>query len=256
MHADCFAGVVPLATHVQIVGGDLLYETLLENVLNTQILFCWGRDDTLDASGEPHPLGGNAYYARRMTDVLNKLGAEHFEGIELEGVGHTGVAPPADKFSALLNQRREHFPKRVHQVFRLPEQGDAYWVSADALAGEPLPSSNLNITIRKGEDPIKAQRKWITNRLGLIEARCKGQLIKLHGHRVPHIILLLSDELIDLDKPVKIQRGKRKSFKGRIERDMRVLLTEAARSWDFDRLYTARVLVPVGGKVKFGYPES
>ena len=125
MHADCFAGVVPLATHVQTLGGDLLYELLLANVLNTPILFCWGENDTLDQSGNPHPLGGVAYYGRRMTAVLKKLKAKQFEGIELKDVGHIGVVPPADRLSALLSERREHFPKRVHQVFRLPDQSDA-----------------------------------------------------------------------------------------------------------------------------------
>ena len=33
-------------------------------------------------------------------------------------------------------------------------------------------------------------------------------------------------------------------------------LSKAARGWDFDRLPTVRVIVPVGGKVKFGYPGA
>ncbi|MND03248.1 hypothetical protein D3C83_229850 [compost metagenome] len=41
-----------------------------------------------------------------------------------------------------------------------------------------------------------------------------------------------------------------------MQRDMRVTLREAARTWDFDRLASARVVVPVAGKVKFGYPAA
>ena len=32
------------------------------------------------------------------------------------------------------------------------------------------------------------------------------------------------------------------------------MLAEAAKGWDFDRLYSARVVVPVAGKARFGYP--
>ena len=67
---------------------------------------------------------------------------------------------------------------------------------------------------------------------------------------------MLSGELIDLDKPVTIIRNQKKRWAGKIEPDLRVILVEAARSWDFERLPTARVVVPVGGAVKFGYPVS
>ncbi|MFH1418150.1 MAG: hypothetical protein ABII12_07705 [Planctomycetota bacterium] len=256
MHADCFAGIVPLATHLQVVGDDLLYASLLPDTRSLGILFCWGKLDTLDAEGKPHPQGGNAHNCRRMRTVIEGLKFEHFHGIELEGVGHMGVQPPADLLSELLDQKRAHYPDRVRQIFRLPDQSTAYWVSADAMSGEPLPDTQLNIPVAQGADPIVAQRKWIVDRLGLIEARCKEQTIKIRSHRVPRVVLLFSDELIDLDQPIRIFRGKRKCFQGRIERDMRVMLTEAARGWDFDRLPTARVVVPVGGKVKFGYPDA
>ncbi len=256
MHADCFAGIVPLATHLQVVGGDLLYESLLPNTRHLGILFCWGKRDTLDVDGKPHPQGGNAGFCRKMRAVIEELKFDHFHGIELEGVGHVGVQPPADLLSELLDGQREHYPKRVRQIFRLPDQSEAYWVAADQLSGDPLPSTQLNIPIAQGADPIAAQREWIVDRLGLIEARCKNQTIKIRSHRVPRVVLLLSDELIDLDRPIRIYRGKRKCFQGKIERDMQVMLTEAARGWDFDRLPMARVVVPVGGKVKFGYPST
>jgi DNA topoisomerase VI subunit B len=234
----------------------LLYEELLPNTRNLAILFCWGKQDTLDAEGKPHPTGGNAAACRKMAEVIRAAKFKRFLSVELEDVGHIGVAPPADMLAKLIKQKRRNYPKHVRQVFRLADQSDAYWVGADALAGEPLPGDRLQIPIAPDEDPIAAQRKWITDKLGLIEARCKGQQIRITARRTPHVILLLSDELLNLDRPVTITRGKKERFKGRIKRDLSVMLTEAARGWDFQRLPVARVVIPLGGKVKFGYPTA
>jgi pimeloyl-ACP methyl ester carboxylesterase len=256
MHSDCFAGVVPLATPLQLVGGDLLYDEVLPNTRNLAILFCWGKGDTLDAEGKPHPAGGNAAGCRSMCAVISALGFKHFEAVELEGVGHLGVAPPADRFAALLSQKRAHYPKRVRQAFRLPDQSDAYWIGAEELQGEPLSDGTLSIPIAEGEDPRAAKRKWLIDKLGLVEGDCTGQTVNITARHTPRVVLLLSDELLDLSKPVKIMRGKKKLFEGKVERDMAVMLAEAARGWDFDRLPVARAVVPLGGKVKFGYPTA
>lgn len=256
MHPDCFAGIVPLATHLQLVGDDLLYEELLPNARNIAILFCWGKLDTLDVEGKPHPKGGNAAFCRKMTAVINSLAFEHFKSVEFDDVGHLGVAPPEDLLADVLHSKRTHYPKHVRQAFRLPDQSDAYWIGAEGIEGEPLSDGTLSIPVAPDEDPVAAKRKWLISKLGLIEAECKGQAIKLTARRTPSVFLLLSDELLDLDKPVKIMRGKKKLFEGMIERDMGVMLTEAAKGWDFSRLPVARVVVPRGGKVKIGYPRA
>ncbi len=256
MHADCFSGIVPLATHLQLVGDDLLYEELLPNARQVSVLFCWGANDNLDTEGRPHPTGGNAAACRKMTRVIGKLDFVSFRNVELEGVGHLGVAPPPDHLSDLLKRSRPRYPKRVRQVFRLPDQSDAYWIGAEDLEGPPLPDGTLSIPVPAEEDPISAQRKWLVNRLGLVEAECRKQTITITARRAVNVVLLLDDELLDLDKPIKIIRGKKTLFEGKVRRDMKVMLTEAARAWDFDRLPTARVVIPRAGKVKFGYPKA
>jgi poly(3-hydroxybutyrate) depolymerase len=256
MHGDCFAGIVPLAAPLQLVGNDLLYEELLPNVRHVGVLFCWGANDNLDADGKLDPAGGNAAACRKMRQVIGKLEYDSFKGVELESVGHINVAPPKDLLSDLLNRRRARCPKRVRQVFRLPDQSDAYWIGAANFEGAPLPDGPLSIPVPADEDPIVAQRKWLTDRLGLLDAECKKQTIKMAARRVVDVVLLLDDELLDLDKPVKITRGTRTAFEGKVERDMKVMLTESARTWDFGRLPTARVVVPRTGKVKFGYAKA
>jgi hypothetical protein len=256
MHPDCWAGIVPMASYLQLVGGDLLYEEMLPNTRNLSILFCWGEGDTLDAEGKPHPTGGNAAACRKMSAVIGALGFEHFEAVELQGVGHLGVTPPADRLAALLNQKRARYPKHVRQAYRLPDQSDAYWIGAADFQGEPLPDGPLSIPVPEDEDPQIVKRKWLTNKLGMIDGQCQGQTITIIARHTPRVVLLLSDELLDLDKPVKIMREKKTLFEGKIKRDLGVMLTEAARGWDFDRLPVARAVVPLGGKVKFGYPTA
>lgn len=256
MYPDNFAGVVPLATPLQVIGGFLLFDELLPNARNVPILFCWGAKDNLDTDGKAREDGGNAGLNRKMSEMISHLGFKHFEFVELPDVGHQGVVPPAKPLSTLLKRRRERYPRQVRQVFRLPAQGDAYWVSADRLIGEPLPDGDLRIPYAVGEDPLAAEKKWLIGKLGLVEAVCEGQTITLTTRRTGNVVLLLSGELLDLDKPVTIIRNEKKRWEGKITPDLRVMLFEAARSWDFERLPTSRVVVPVGGTVKFGYPTA
>lgn len=256
MHADLFAGIVPLATPLQVVGNTLLFDELLANCRNTAILFCWGRNDTLLPDGTPHPKGGNAATNRIMTKVIEGLDFDHFDAVEFPDKDHFGVAPPPDLLSKLIDRKRNRFPKRVHQAYRLAAQSRAYWLESGKLQGQPLPNGRIEIPVDPREDPREAHRKYLIKKLGLVDGRVKGQTIRLQTRRTGNAILLLSDELIDLDKPVRILRKKRERFKGHIKRDLRVMLEEAARSWDFDRLYTARVTIPLGGKTKFGYPDQ
>lgn len=256
MHNDCFAGIMPLATPLQVVGNDVLYEDLLSNLLHVPVLFCWGDRDTLDAKGRPEPNGGNAGIARLMAAAMKSIGHRHFTPIELPGAGHLDVLPPRDKFLELLKSRRVRFPREVHQRFRLPEESVAYWISTDGLRGEPLSHETLQIPQKPGDDPRTATRRYLLGRLGLIKASCQGQTITINPKKCMRVTLLLSDELVDLDKPVTIRRGRKTVFKGKIPRDLRVMLREAARAWDFDRLPSARVVIPVAGEVEFGYPDA
>ncbi|MCB9854010.1 MAG: hypothetical protein H6819_12990 [Phycisphaerales bacterium] len=251
LHADLFAGIMPLATPLQIVGNDVLFEELLPNLRNTSTLFVWGENDNLNAEGRVREDGGNTAWNRHMSKVMRDVGVRDFVSVELPGVGHGGVVPPAGALNEWLKQTRRRYPKEVHHVFRLPENSNAYWIRATELQGEPLPDGELKIHFKKDEDPRKKQRAYLTQRLGLVEASINGQTIRLRSRKTQTIELLLHDKLIDLDKPVTIMRGSRVLYKGKIPRDLRVLLREAATTWDFDRLVSARVIIPRGRRIYF-----
>ncbi len=254
MHADCFAGAVPLANFLQIVGGTALWDQVLPNCRHTAILFCWGENDTLDAHGDPDRQGGIARMSRRMASLIDDLDFERFQAFELPGVGHAGVAPPVDAWVAMLERRRPHYPRSVRQAFRLADQSQAYWVAAAQSRGRPLPSGELRIEMKPHETWPQAKRRYLTGRLGVIEATCHAQTITLQTRRTAELVLLLSDELVDLDRPVVVERDGRTVFNGLVSRDLRVTLTEAARTWDFERLPCARAVISYAGSIEFGYP--
>lgn len=255
LHADLFAGIMPLATPLQIVGSDLLFEELLPNLANTNTLFVWGVNDNVDAHGNVRQDGGNAAWNRRMTQIMRQLKIENFEPVELAGVGHLNVVPPEAALNRWLRRKRERYPRKIRHVYRLIEHGSAYWLRAGGFQGDPLPDGKLRIRFKPGEDAHRAERDHLIRQLGLIEAGVEGQAITLKARRTTRVVLLLHDRFIDLDKAVTIRRGQRELYRGKIPHDPRVLLREAANDWDLDRLFSARVVVPVGGRVKFGYDE-
>ncbi|HPF37167.1 MAG TPA: hypothetical protein P5081_24505 [Phycisphaerae bacterium] len=251
LHADLFAGLMPLATPLQVVGNEVLFPDLLPNLRNTYTLFCWGENDNVGADGNVREDGGNAAWNRHMSQVMREVGVRGFRPIELAGVVHGNVRPPADAVSEWLNQKRRRYPKHIQQMFRLPENSAAYWARCVELQAPPLADGELRIRLKKDDDLKKKQRQYMTQKLGVIEASVEGQSIRLRSRNAETIELLLHDKLIDLDQPVTILRGSRELFHGKIPRDLRVLLREAANDWDFDRFFTSRVVIRRGRPVRF-----
>ncbi|MCA9254883.1 MAG: hypothetical protein KDA33_04565, partial [Phycisphaerales bacterium] len=251
LHADLFAGLMPLATPLQVVGNEVLFPDLLPNLRNTYTLFCWGENDNVGADGNVREDGGNAAWNRHMSQVMREVGVRGFQPIELAGVGHGNVRPPADAVSEWLNQKRRRYPKHIQQMYRLPENSACYWARCVELQTPPLADGELRIRLKKDDDLKKKQRQYMTQKLGVFEASVEGQTIRLRSRNAETIELLLHDKLIDLDQPVTILRGSRELYSGRIPRDLRVLLREAASDWDFDRFFTARVLIKRGRPVRF-----
>jgi len=256
MHADCFAGIMPLATPMQLIGNDMLYDVVSPNLSNLETLFVWGAQDNLGQDGQPHPLGGNAEFSRRQAKVMRDACGKRFLGVELPGAHHGNVRPPPDEVKRWLSHKRKAWPRRVHQRFRLPEQSRAAWIEAVELMGQPLANAPSTVKLRPGEDQQMAQKRHLVAQLGLIEASVDQQTISITTKKVKGVVLLLSDALIDLDKPVTIVRNKRKVFSGKIRRRPDVVLRESDETWDFARIPQVRMVIPASGnKVTFGYSD-
>src|SRR5262249_38691372 len=159
-------------------GGDVLYPEMLENVRNLPVLCVWGENDIGEKDGKPVPDSSIAGANRRMLHVIQTLKLEHVTPIQLTGVGHIGPMPPGQEVSKWISSKREHYPKKVHQGFRLAETSQAYWVRVTALQGEPLPDSSkqkYKVVVEPGEDPQEALAKYLRKNLGIVHAEVNGQ---------------------------------------------------------------------------------
>lgn len=248
MHADCFAGIMPLATPLQVIGNDMLYEVLTPNLRNLDTLFVWGAKDNLGQDGRLHPLGGNAAMGRLLAKAMRTSCGPRFTGIELPHAGHGDVRPPRDAIDAWLRQTRTKWPNRVDQHFRLTGQSAAAWIRAVDLMGKPLADAPSTVKLKPGEDPNAAQKRHLISQLGWIQGTVDKQTITISTKKVKDVVLLLSDEMIDLDKPVTVIRNKREVFQGRVQRSLRVMLKETAETLDFARIPQARLFIPASGR--------
>jgi len=262
MHADCLAGIMPLATPLQVIGNDLLYEVLAPNLRNLDTLFVWGAQDNLGQDGKPHPLGGNAAMARKLAEAMREACGKRFVGIELPDAHHGNVRPPADEVRRWLACRRETWPRRVHHQFRLAEQSDAGWIKAESLIGKPLADGMSTVRVKPGEDPQESQKKKMTMQLGLVGGLIdtptsrNHPAINIRTFKARGVTILLSESMLDLKRGALVRRNQTVVHNGGFTPDRRVMLRETAATWDFARIPQVRMVIPNSGKkVTFGYSD-
>lgn len=255
LHADQWAGAMPLAGTFLMAEIDRLWDPLLDNLAHTHLLCVWGENDTLDDSGSASAEGGIAGLNRQLRDLCAKRG-DLVTMIELPGIGHGGVRPPAEALESLLSQRREHYPSTIRHTFRHAYHASAYWIEAHTWAGEQWAEKLPSVGFRTGEDAAdpqvvrEAMTRAIRGVLGEISGEAKGQELRIKRKHISDLTVWLSDELIDFAKPVTIYANGRKIFDERIEPELAVCLSQAARTYDFDRLRWAGVRYKSGSRAR------
>ena len=110
LHADQFAGAMPLASTFTIILPDLLWESFLPNLAHLPVLCVWGEADTKYGGERISPEGGIAGVNRKLRELLAQNGLPATM-IELPGKGHGEVEPPADEVTRLL-AAASIFPRR------------------------------------------------------------------------------------------------------------------------------------------------
>jgi hypothetical protein len=245
MFADQFAGTIPIAGCMGLPQREGLYPQFLPNLRHLPMLLCWGELDTKGADGQESPLGGIAGINRRFTEAAQKMMIP-VTPFEQQGVGHGGVRPPVRELDDILAARRTLYPTDVSHWFRFPEQGQAYWLSLAEFLGEPWTGRQLHVQLGPGDDPDEQILLETRRRMGEITGAIQGQLITIHARRAKALDVLLADPMLDLDQPVQIRFNGRRAFDGPVERRIETLLDVAARDWDFDRVFPARVRLTIG----------
>lgn len=229
------------------------------------MLNCWGAQDTAGTRAvNPSPTGGIAGVNRLMRAAAGEhdLDVVSFEDPDK---GHRGVIPPKELLAQALSRGRTQYPETVEHTYRHLYQGQAYWIEAHDWRGRHWDGANVGtLSFKPGEDPNdpetqhEAMRRAIRAMLGQIRGAIDGQTIDVRRKRFTECTIWFGDGMIDWEQPVLVKVSARKAFEGRLEPDLFVCLTQAARTYDLQRLRWAglryksgRKTRPVTGRTEF-----
>lgn len=256
LYADQFAGAMPLAGAFTIILPEYLWENFLPNLAALPVLCVWGVKDVEFEDGRGNPDGGIAGLNRKLRDKAGDLKLP-LTAIEDPEKGHGGIVPPAGELTKWLAGTRVHYPKSVQHTFRHIGQARAYWVEGLKWTGEQWTDKPRSIHLREGEsqykdeDVDKAAAREYRGLLGELRGEIDGQRLRVHRRHVSELIVWIGNGMIDWDQPVVLDTGDRRpNFEGRLEPDLYICLTQAARTWDFDRLRWAGLRIKSGSKTR------
>lgn len=256
LHSEQFAGVVPVAGTLILPGHAELYELFLPNIANTPVFACWGENDITSANYvTPSEDGGIAGLNRRLCVLAAQLGLP-LTWFEVRGGGHGNIDPPREDVEKMLAGTREPYPRSVRHVFRTTSQGQADWLEAHAWRGSWWDQKPLTLKFRGSEDPAdpdvqrEAVARAIRGRLGELRGEFSGQEIRVYRKKISDLTVWIPDRLIDWDKPISLKVNGRKAFDGMLQPDLFVCLSQAARTYDFERLRWAGLRFKSGSRTK------
>nr|MBU0617045.1 prolyl oligopeptidase family serine peptidase [Planctomycetota bacterium] len=256
LHPDQFAGILAVAGSLILQDYGELFETFLPNIASTRVFACWGENDVMSADYvTPSADGGIAGLNHELCRLASGLGLP-LTWYEVPGQGHSSITPPRTDVDKLLSATREHYPRSIRHVFRLPYQGRTAWIEAHAWRGPWWDDQPLKISFRDGEnaDDPKVQRealaRAVRGRLGELRGEIDGQQINVYRKKISELTVWLGDGMIDWDQPVSLKVNGRQTFEGQLTPDLFVCLTQAARTYDFDRLRWAGLRFKSGSKTQ------
>jgi len=248
MYADQFAAAVPLAGTL-VLPLRQAYRLVLPNLMNLPVLAVCGEEDIGDDKRKVTPGGGIAGLNRH----IKRLAAEFnlpIRTVELPGVGHRNVAPPADLLNEFLHMRREDDPGQVSHWFRYPAQGRAAWLRQKKFGGQPWQGTQIAVATTGRLDVDEYVTNVIKKKLAYLGGRIEGQRIEAQIRKTADLEVLLNDDLIDLDQPITLVVDDKKRYQGKVRRKVGTLLEEVHRDWDFQRLYTVRLVMRARSKAR------
>ena len=240
LYGDQFAAAIPLAGTL-IVYYPQGRAIMLSNLINTPVFACWGSEDKFDDRGKAAYGGGVAGVNRALLGIADELDVP-LRGRVLRGVGHSDVRPPLELVMSYLEMQRDPTPGRVSHWFRYPVQGRSSWLRQSKFAGKPWQGTELTIVTRLGQDFDKYVTDTIKRKLAYIGGHIEGQHIEVKTRRTAETHILLNDSLINLDQAIVLKLNGKVRYQGRVERKIATLLEEAYAEWDFQRLYSVRLV--------------
>ncbi len=239
-----FAGVMPLAGSLIFPAWDLK-DHFLPSVAATHVLAVWGELDHLNAKHERSSTGGIAGNNRDTLRRVEQLGlTDRILGIELPGVGHGGVRPPAFEMRKLFERRRVA-PDRVTRIYRTLEDGCTAWIEPVEWLGASLDGGRIRLKLQDGEssasrsDVERAAVRAYMQRLASYTAERDGNAIRVTQRRkLRSMVIWIGDE-VDWAKPITLTVSRRTAFDAVLQPDLHLCLEQARRTYDFQRLRRA-----------------
>jgi len=227
-HADLFAGIAPMAAGIP----KEIYP-FLSNLEHTGVYIIHGEKDQV----MPVAL------SREVYAYLEKLGypvvyREH-QLIHPQAGGHFF---PKDEVPRLVEwfskQRRDPYPMDVLSIRDIDHLGRYSWTKINQLSADV---ASVSGSIQDHQEAERVKRGEFAE----LHATIHGNQIDLKTLRVRRFTLFLHPKLVDLGKPVVVTVNGIKSFEGKVESDLLVLLTEARIRKDPNLLFEAQLAIDV-----------
>lgn len=249
IHPDQFAACIPLAGTLVLPDTERYFPDFLPNMKNTLVAACWGEKDTTDVTfANQSPQGGIAGINRLLAAEAQRQGVRLLAH-EAIGLGHGGITPPDAFLQQALKERRTHNPRSIRHTFRNLAQASAYWIEPRTWRGPYWgDDAEFKSKLRPNENPQDALAREVRKRLGFLEAIADGQTLMLRRKNVDNLVVWIGDDLIRWDEPLRINHMGKIVWEEPISPDVLLCLSQAQRTWDFDRLRWAGVVVAGGRK--------
>lgn len=218
-HPDLFAALVPMAS----VLPPALFP-LLDNASQLPFYIIHGAKDQV------MPVT----YSRQVVEYLKRNGSavtyrEHNQTHPMAG-GHFF---PKDELSDLVTwlkkQTRTPAPRNLAIVRDRDHTGRAHWIEIDEIAdsvGSFWASETSPAESKKLQDGAYAK----------VTASINGNTIRVKTDRIRRFSILIGRNLINLDRPIRVEVNGKVQFEGDLTPDPATLLQESRRKRDPDRI--------------------
>ena len=198
-----FAGLAPSAGGPVSESGQGLDMDMIASLVNLPVHWVHSADDRICPAAT----------AQRVMARYKELGYTNIIHKQFDSGGHVAHAEYwGNIFQWFGKLERNIFPKKV--VFRTDHQelDTAYWLRLNSV------SPRAKVT-----------------------AEIKGSTVKLKVENAAKVTLFLSDRMLDLDKPVKIEVNGKQKFSGAVKRSARVAVEEALRRNDRHAVFAGKI---------------
>ncbi|TET32212.1 MAG: hypothetical protein E3J72_20200 [Planctomycetota bacterium] len=195
-----FAGLGPLA------GGPTnearsLDLSMLKNMISLPVFWMHNADDQIC----PARLGN------MVENAYKKLGYTNLTHKQFPSGGHDANFRKWDQlFAWMEKQTRDLYSKKVVFDTDHAELDTAYWIRLDGIS----------------------RRAKVTGEID-------GSTIKLTVEKASRVTLFLSDKMLDLDKPIKVEVNGKEKFSGKVKRSAAVAVKEALKRNDRNAVFAA-----------------